>query len=204
MITTLNKYKHAWVALYGLIYLPWFIYLETNVTENYSLIHSRLDDYIPFCEIFIIPYLLWFLYVAVVTLYLFFTSTKEFYKMTAFLCIGMTLFLIISTLYPNGQNLRPLVFDQNNIFIDLVRNLYLTDTPTNIFPSIHVYNSLGAYIGILHAPRLQQNKFINYSCLILTILIIISTVTLKQHSIIDVFGAFIIAIPTYLFIYKRK
>ena len=45
------------------IYLPWFGHLEKTVTTHFHVIHTALDDYIPFCEYFIIPYLLWFGYV---------------------------------------------------------------------------------------------------------------------------------------------
>ena len=55
-----KKYNHAWVLLYALIYMPWFTYLERHVTAAFYLIHSPLDDYIPFVEYFIVPYLLWF------------------------------------------------------------------------------------------------------------------------------------------------
>ena len=62
----LKKYSHAWVFLYGLIYMPWFLYLENHVSKDYYLIHSPLDDYIPFIEYFIVPYLLWFVFIAVI------------------------------------------------------------------------------------------------------------------------------------------
>ena len=58
----MHTYSHAWVLLYAFIYFPWFTYLERHVTDNYFVIHSIFDDYIPFCEYFIIPYLLWFAY----------------------------------------------------------------------------------------------------------------------------------------------
>ena len=61
----MHTYSHAWVLLYGFIYFPWFTDLERHVTDNYFVIHSIFDDYIPFCEYFIIPYLLWFAYIAV-------------------------------------------------------------------------------------------------------------------------------------------
>ena len=61
----MHTYSHAWVLLYAFIYFPWFTYLERHVTDNYFVIHSIFDDYIPFCEYFIIPYLLWFAYIAV-------------------------------------------------------------------------------------------------------------------------------------------
>lgn len=63
--TLMHTYSHAWVLLYAFIYFPWFTYLERHVTDNYFVIHSIFDDYIPFCEYFIIPYLLWFAYIAV-------------------------------------------------------------------------------------------------------------------------------------------
>ena len=60
----MKKYRHAWVLLYGFIYMPWFIWLEKHVRQGYYLIHSPLDDYIPFVEYFIVPYFLWFVFIA--------------------------------------------------------------------------------------------------------------------------------------------
>lgn len=204
MKTIIKKYKHAWVSVYALIYIPWFMYLEETVTTDFNLIYSKLDDLIPFCEYFIVPYYLWFLFVAVTCAFFFFHDVREFYKLVIFLVIGMTIFLIISTLYPTGQNLRPETFSRDNIFTRTVANLYLIDTPTNILPSIHVFNSLAAYAAIFNNKYLRSMKWLNYSACILTILIVMSTVFLKQHSIIDVIAAFIIAVPTYYVLYIRK
>ena len=63
-----KKYKHALVFLYILVYMPWFMFLEKHVTTQYHVIQTTLDEYIPFIEYFIIPYLLWFVFIAVVTL----------------------------------------------------------------------------------------------------------------------------------------
>ena len=201
MKTFLQKYKHAWVFLYGFIYLPWFYYLEKHVTKNYHVIHIALDDKLPFMEWFIIPYFLWFPFVAAVVLYFFFKDTDEFYKVIKFLVVGMTIFLVFSTIFPNGQQLRPTVFERDNIFVDMVRNLYKTDTPTNIFPSIHVYNTLGVYIAVRTSKHLQEKRWIQIGNLVLSVSIILSTVLLKQHSILDVVGAGIIAAPTYYLAY---
>ena len=87
------------VALYTVFYLLCFSYLE-NRHVRYHIIDSSLDDKIPFCEYFIIPYLLWFLYIAVtVGYFLFFNeNTTEFWSLILNLAIGMTLFLIVSYL----------------------------------------------------------------------------------------------------------
>ena len=77
MKSLILKYRHAWVLLYGLIYMPWFCYLEKRQTIHY-LIHSPLDDCIPFVEYFIIPYLLWFVFLAVTGAYFFFTNRRDF------------------------------------------------------------------------------------------------------------------------------
>lgn len=198
----IQKYKHATMFLYALIYLPWFMYLEKTVTKNFNVIHMDIDDKIPFIEYFIIPYLLWFLYVSVVLGYLFFKDTGSFYKNCAFLFTGMTIFLIISTIYPNGHHLRPAVFENNNIFTQMVKSLYITDTPTNIFPSIHVYNSIGAHLAVMHNEALKSNKWIRSTSLILCISICMATVFLKQHSMFDVITALILSVVIYELVYK--
>ena len=97
-----TRYKHAVPLLvYSVIYMTWFCYLERSVTKNYRIIHMTVDDRIPFCEFFIIPYLLWFVYVTAVVIYLFFKNKSEYTRACVFLFTGMTVFLIVSSLWPN-------------------------------------------------------------------------------------------------------
>lgn len=198
----LVKYKHAIPSLiYAVIYMVWFGYLERTV-KHYKLIHVALDDYIPFCEVFIIPYLLWFIYVAVVLLYFFFKDKDEYFKTCAFLFTGMTVFLIISTLWPNGQRLRPFILPRDNVFTRLVAMIYSTDTPTNLWPSIHVYNSLGCHFAIIKSRHFIKHRGIRFASLILCISIIMSTMFIKQHSVFDVTTAFIMAAIMYVLVYQ--
>ena len=73
------------------------------------MIHSLADDKIPFCPYFIIPYVLWYFFLIGTVIYfaVFCPSKKEYYQYLATLGVGMTLFLLISYVYPNGQHLRP-------------------------------------------------------------------------------------------------
>ncbi|MCR4590679.1 MAG: phosphatase PAP2 family protein [Lachnospiraceae bacterium] len=203
MTAFLRRYSHGlWALAYLLfIYLPWFFILEENVTGNYHLIHMAIDDILPFNEIFVIPYLMWFPYVLGVVLWFVFTNRAEYWKLFAFLSAGMTAFLIISTLYPNGCQLRPLVFPRDNFCTMLVLRLYHSDTNTNIFPSIHVYNSLGVHFAIANSKTLSKNKKVHIASLLMCTLIIISTMFLKQHSCFDVLGAFLMATVMYFLIY---
>ena len=200
----IKKYSHAWVFLYALIYLPWFSYLEQHVTSDYYLIHSPLDDYIPFVEYFIVPYLMWFLFIIIGAGYFFFTDKKGFYKLAAFLITGMTIFLIICTLFPNGLHLRPTTFARDNIFTHIVQYVYSVDTPTNVLPSIHVFNSMGIAIAVAHSDKLNEKKWIQHLTYILAGLIILSTMFLKQHSVTDVFAALVMAGVIYPFVYAPE
>lgn len=182
----LKKYPHAWTSIYFIFYLIWFFWLEGRARQPYHVIHFPLDDYIPFCEYFVIPYFLWFAYIAVTFLWLLFKDRGNFFRYIAFIYTGMTLFLIVSTLYPNGHLLRPLEFERDNIFIQMVCFLYWADTSTNILPSIHVFNSIGAHMAIMHTPALRQKKWTVWGSRILCVSIILSTMFLKQHSCVDV------------------
>ena len=70
----LKKYGHIWVCGYILLYLPYFFWLESVITDNYKIMHVALDDVIPFSEYFIVPYMIWFFYVSGAVLYFFFTE----------------------------------------------------------------------------------------------------------------------------------
>ena len=199
-----KRHSHAWVFLYAFIYMPWFLYLERRTGVDYYIIHSPIDNYIPFVEYFIVPYLLWFLFIAVTVGYFFFTDKWGFYRLCAFLFTGMTLFLLICTFFPNGLNLRPVVFERNNIFVDLVKTLYSTDTPTNVLPSIHVFNSIGVSIAIAHSNALKKHRMVQCSAYLLAMLIIMSTVFLKQHSVTDVIAAIAMACIIYPFVYVTQ
>ncbi len=201
IIAFINEYRHSILLLYGFIYIPWFSYLESTVTTHFHIIHMVIDDYIPFIEFFIVPYLLWFVYIAIGVLYFFFHNKNEYYKLCIFLITGMTVFLIVSTVYPNGTNLRPMIFERSNLFVDAVKALYATDTPTNIFPSIHVYNSLAIHIAVSRNELLKKKRYIIHASRVMMMSIILATVFLKQHSMFDVITAFALAGFMYLLLY---
>ncbi len=198
-----EKYKHAIpLLLYAAIYITWFVWLEKNVTNHYTVIHVTLDDYIPFCEWFVIPYFLWFAYVAFAVAWLFFKDKEDYFRTCVFLFTGMTVFLLISTLFPNGQRLRPAVMPRDNILTAMVTHLYRTDTPTNLWPSIHVYNSLGAHLAIVRSKQLSGIRWVRIGSLLLCVSIILSTMFIKQHSAFDVVTAFMMAGIMYGITYK--
>lgn len=201
------KYRHGLVIIiYSLVYIMMFGYLEHRPVHSYHIVHTVFDDWIPFCEVFIIPYMLWFPYmVLAVAYFIFFNKNKhEYYQLVFNLMMGMTIFLIVSYVYPNAQHIRPTEFPRDNIFTDAVKWLYRTDTPTNILPSIHVFNSLAIHMSLTNCESLRNHKGIKIASLTLTTLIIMSTMFLKQHSVIDVCMGATLALFGFLVFYPRR
>lgn len=201
----LKKYKHTLIIpIYGIFYMLAFGYVEQRKVPI-NIIHMKIDDYIPFCEYFIVPYLLWFAYVAVTVFYFAFINKnkQEYWQFILTLGIGMTLFIVVSLIYPNGQNLRP-ELTGDGIFIQLVQYLYTIDTPTNILPSIHVFNSIACCIAVFHHKPFQKRKVLLTSTAVLTTLIVLATVFLKQHTLVDVIAAAALNIVCYQLLYKPR
>ena len=198
----ISKYRHGLViAVYSIIYILLFSYLEHRPVHSYHIVHTVFDDWIPFCEFFIVPYMLWFPYMILAVIYfIFFNKNKhEYYQLAFNLMMGMTVFLIVSYVYPNAQHIRPTEFPRDNIFTDIVKWLYSTDTPTNILPSIHVFNSLAMFYAICGNSELRKKKAVPAGAGILTLLIILSTMFLKQHSVVDVSLGVLMSVAVQVF-----
>lgn len=191
------------LLMYGALYITWFSIIEKHRFSHYAVIHTVIDDKIPFVEAFIVPYYLWFFYVSLTLLFFLVTlDVEEYYKNFFFLITGMTLFLLISTFFPNMQHLRPIVMPRDNIFTSLVQIIYRKDTATNLWPSIHVYNSIGTMIAVRRSKRMKMPLKIASD--ILGVLIILSTMFVKQHSAYDVVTAILMAVFFYIFYYRTS
>lgn len=198
-----RKYRSLLImGIYAVFYMIAFFYLEQRNGAVHE-IHFGIDAYIPFCEVFIIPYLMWFGYVAFTVCFLCVKDQEESEKLVSFLMAGMTIFIVVSAIYPNGHHLRPAVFPRDNVFTRMIAVLYASDTPTNVLPSIHVYNSIAIMIAVWRSKCFKDHKLITGFMLVLGVSIIFSTVLIKQHSMIDVLLAFILSGLMYSICYRR-
>ena len=113
-------FRYWWTLAYFPVYMIIFM-LEEKMVRDYHIIGIALDKKIPFIEWFFFPYYIWFPYIFLVGIWLFFRDKKAFLKMICFLYTGMTIFLIVSAVYPNGLDLRPTEFTRDNIAIRLAK-----------------------------------------------------------------------------------
>lgn len=199
------------MVCYMIVYMLSFMLIEQWNRLHYTVIHTAIDDVIPFMPVFVIPYLLWFPYVICAGLFLLMVSEESYHKFCTVLVIGMTVFIGVSVVFPNIHLLRPETLPGNDVFTRLIGLLYRADTPTNLTPSIHVFNSLAVISsmwkwdwrtdsGRLYSARTRAlwRSFAT----VLGFLITLSTMFIKQHSFSDVAIAFALFTFTYILVYR--
>lgn len=199
-----KRRKRIAILSYFVIYLVFFYLIEhVFIHPHYHVLDSALDRAIPFVPVFVIPYYFWFVYHVFALLPPFTDSDPEEYYRTAFaLFSGMTVFIITSIIFPNTQTLRPSVTG-NDICSRLVRAIYAADTPTNIMPSIHVYNALIANTAICRRALKKRRAPVCAVSIICCALIILSTLFIKQHTVYDVLGAVVMYLVFYTVFFRH-
>lgn len=172
------------ILICTLIYLVGFAILEKIDFSNYIYTETWIDDHIPFIDVFVIPYVLWFGYIVLGFMYFLIKDSEGFYRTCFYLFVGMYICLFIYLVCPNAQGLR-VPLNLNDPLQKLLGFIYRHDTSTNVCPSIHVYNSIMMYVSLLKNKKFKSNKKATISVGILTLLICLSTVFTKQHAFMD-------------------
>ena len=179
----------AVLVLFWPLYLFRFLLVEMrNPAESCFAVWTPLDDVIPFCEWFLIPYLAWYAGIVGIHLYTFATDVESFKRYSVYLLTTAGISTAIFLLFPTCQNLRPENFPRDNLLTEGGRLLYAMDTNTNVLPSEHVTGAIGVY---LCAKRTRGLDSSGMRCLagIFAGTVCLSTVFLKQHSVLDVLAA---------------
>lgn len=100
---------------------------------------------------------------------------------------------IIYVVFPTTMR-RPDIVG-TGIFDNIINFVYQVDPADNLFPSLHCLASWICYLGVKDlksVPRWYKN-----ASMIMAILVFISTLTVKQHVLIDVVGGVLIAEVCY-------
>mgnify|MGYP000009718424 FL=1 len=197
------EFSHVWLLLYWPLFGLGFSYVERFYpVAHYINMHCALDDLIPFNEWFLIPYLFWFVYLIGAVAYTFFFDVSGFRRMMRFVMITYSVTLIIYFLFPTCQMLRPEVFPRDNALTRFIAGFYVFDTNTNVCPSLHVIGSMAAFFAFWYAPIFSKRGW-RIASTVAAFFISISTVFMKQHSILDVAAAIPLCAIGYYFAYVR-
>ncbi len=200
---TSPQYSHLLYLLFWPIWGVVFAMLEGRDNIEYHVVECDLDSMIPFCEFFVIPYLFWFAFLAGMLLYGLFFDVETFRKMSQFIIITYMATALIYVIWPSQQLLRPVSFDRQNLFTRFMEHFYAFDTNTNVCPSLHVIGSMAALFAGWHSIHFRKWPW-RIPFIMITILICLSTVFLKQHSALDIPPALIISFAAYVLVYRRK
>lgn len=177
------------------------IYFITKLfLNNEFVLNNLLDDQIPFVPYFIYFYISWYILLFLVPMIYMKYDKKTLKKYTYTNFISVLVCGIIFIIFPTTIN-RPNI-EVTSITTWLVNTIYYFDTPAvNCLPSIH---SLICFIFIL--CNIKANIKTSYKCIIdiLSVLIILSTLFIKQHVIYDVLSAFIVSSITYIIVTKKE
>ncbi len=190
-------YLLGWVGYFALYFLT-----ENLIpAEDCWSVHIWLDDIIPFCEIFVIPYVFWYALIVISLLYFALYNTESFKKLQTFIIVTQVVAMVIYILFPSRQDLRPQEFLRDNFFTDVVGLLYAFDTNTGVFPSLHVAYSIG--IASVWLKEKGVNPWWKTFVVVAVILICLSTAFIKQHSVADAFGAIPVCILAEMICYRK-
>ncbi|MBU3158890.1 phosphatase PAP2 family protein [Clostridium frigoris] len=160
---------------------------------NTNDLFTFVDKLIPFNKFFILPYVSWYIFIAVFSVILCIADKEKYFKLLITLNIGMITCYIIYYFYPTYVP-RPLILG-TDFFSNLVLNLYAADNPYNCFPSIHVLNSVLIALYIYESEKVS--KCTKVICIIMSVSIILSTMFIKQHYFADVIAGVIFAFILY-------
>ena len=203
MIHWIKEHKYCLAGLYLFVFLALFFLMEHLVPEPKYIIHCRLDDMIPFNEWFVLPYFLWYVWVPVFLVYFMLKEKRAYLELCFVMFAGATICLIIYAIWPNGLNLRQEI-TADNFCADIMRFLRRVDTPTNVCPSIHVSSTVAAHLVISRSESFRNNRKIILLSFLVTAAISLSTVVIKQHSVIDVFWGFVLSLVLAELVWKAE
>ncbi len=156
---------------------------------------TDLDRNIPFVGVFVWPYISLFPVLALTFIFL----VKRYYVfMTAMLsCIIATaIALYMYMLFPSSYMLRPDIIT-GDISSYMCALVYTHDLPNNSFPSLHVAYALIIYC-ILGISVYGHILWLKIAYLVWMLMVIASTLLIKQHHIIDVFCGMIVGYMSFL------
>lgn len=187
-----DRFRHLKMLLYWPAFGLLFLFVERFYqVDSYYPVSCCLDDLIPFCEWFLFAYLFWFVYLVGMLLYTLLYDIDAFKSMMKFIMITYTTAIVTYLLLPTCQNLRPVEFPRENAMTWFLARFYQFDTNTNVCPSIHVMGALAVLCTAWHCGGLRRPAW-KAAFALTALLICLSTVFLKQHSVVDV----IMALPS--------
>ena len=196
ILNWIKEHKYCLAMLYFLFYLPAFFLLE-RISVPKVTIHCPLDNMIPFVPVFVFPYFAWHILLPSILIFFMIKDREAFLRLCFTMFTGMAISLMIYALFPNGLNIR-IPVEGNSLPEKICLFLYAIDTPTNVCPSIHVSSTLAISLAVQVADSLKGHTIAKILLHILSFLIIIATLFIKQHSVYDIIAGIALSVVLWI------
>lgn len=196
------EFSHLLLLLGWVGYFVLFLLTENLIpAESCTPVHMWLDDVIPFCEWFLLPYVFWYVLIVLSLGYFLLYNVDSFKRLQTYIIITQVCAMALYILLPSRQDLRPEVFPRDNFLTDCVKLLYSVDTNTGVCPSLHVAYS----IGIASVWLKERGAWLWWKVcvVVLVVLICLSTMFIKQHSAVDFFAALPVCLLAEMIVYGK-
>lgn len=202
----MNKIKrlipgYMWLPLILTLFCNFLAYNGTRIftTDKFHYnLTNKLDELIPFLPWTVVIYLGCYLFWIVNYI---FGCRMERETTFRFFCADLfakLICLLCYVLFPT-TNIRPVIED-SHICSQLMGMVYRIDAADNLFPSIHCLTSWFSFIAVRRNDAIP--KWYRFTSLTIAVMICISTLTTKQHVLIDVIGGVLLAELSYWFVKK--
>lgn len=173
-----------------------FIYFITKLTPfEYHSLSSNFDNKIPFVNIFVYFYIIWYILIFILPYKIYKHDKDKFKKYLLGTFISSIISGIIYFIYPTIINRPNISIDGLNNF--LISVIYFFDTPAvNCLPSMHCLLSFLLIFYIISIKGISNKYKIITSFLLVGV--VLSTVFIKQHVIIDIILALLLSVIIFI------
>ncbi len=197
------QFSHLKLLAGWIVYFALYFLTENLIpAERCYSVHIWLDDVIPFCEWFIIPYVGWYGLIVFSLGYFALYDIDSFKRLSKYIIFTQLTAMAVYILWPTRQDLRPTEFPRENLWTWCISILYSADTNTGVCPSLHVGYSLG--IASVWLKKREVKPVWKILVVIAVILICLSTMFIKQHSALDFFAALPMCTAAELVVFRDR
>ncbi|MDR0839523.1 MAG: hypothetical protein LBN99_07810 [Oscillospiraceae bacterium] len=197
----LKENRHVYWTLAVLASIAaFFIFERLVVRDTYYVAHVAIDDKIPFIPAFVVPYCMWYPALLCIGLHHMIREPEAFRRYAWALSLSILLPLAFCAVFPNGQDMRPALEHPDTLFTKVIAGLYAADTNTNVLPSMHVTGLAAIIFAVFDSKYTRKARYIVPS-LIVCALIAVSTVFIKQHSMLDIYWGLVTSAVIYVIVY---
>ena len=172
-----------------LVFVGGYFLVHAVVHEGF-IVNTFLDEWVPFIDFFVVFYAAYFPFLLVPVI-LYWRDERYGKVMVCFLVVLVVSFGLYLA-FPS-QVVKPEV-SPDTVFSAIVLEIHQTDPPVNVLPSLHVSLTLLAFLFIF-----TKSRTLGWVSLPVAVLIILSTVFIKQHVILDVAGGILLGAGVFYF-----